>query len=95
MSILLLYLLFFLLLLYFLSLGFLVGLGGGVVTRQRHVVAIPQLVELCGFVLAAAGAAVPEAGQRRTYLHAFHCHRALNGLTKLDGERQVRKASSI
>lgn len=56
---------------------------------QRHaLVAIPQLVELGGFVLAAAGAAVPEAGQRRTHLHTFHCHRALDGLTKLDGERR-------
>lgn len=56
---------------------------------QRHaLVAIPQLVQLGGFVLAAAGAAVPEAGQRRTHLHTFHRHRALDGLTKLDGGRQ-------
>lgn len=53
------------------------------VARQRHVVAVPQLVELGGLVLAAAGAAVPEAGQRRTHLHAFHRHRALDGLAKL------------
>lgn len=58
---------------------------------QRHaLVAIPQLVELGGFILAAAGAAVPEAGQRRTHLHTFYRHRTLNGLAKLDGERQVR-----
>lgn len=56
---------------------------------QRHaLVTIPQLVELSGFVLAAAGAAVPETGQRRSYLHTLHCHRALDGLAKLDGERQ-------
>lgn len=87
-----LHLLFFLLLLlYFLSLGFFVGLGRGVVARQRHVVAIPQLVELGGFVLAAAGAAVPETGQRGTYLHAFDCHRALDGLTELGRERREKK----
>ncbi len=59
---------------------------------QRHaLVAIPQLVEFSDFVLAAAGAAVPEAGQRRTYLHTLHRHRALDGLAKLDGEVQVRE----
>lgn len=66
-----------------LSLGLLVGLGGSVVARQRHVVAIPQLVELGGLVLAAAGGAVPEAGQRGAHLHALDRHRALDGLAKL------------
>lgn len=66
-----------------LSLGLLVGLGGSVVARQRHVVAVPQLVELGGLVLAAAGGAVPEAGQRGAHLHALHRHRALDGLAKL------------
>lgn len=80
-----------LLLLLFPSLGLLVGLGGGVFAGQRHaLVAVPQLVELGGLVLAAAGAAVPEAGQRRTYLHTLHRHRALDGLAKLDGERPDR-----
>lgn len=62
---------------------------------QRHaLVAIPQLVELGGFVLAAAGAAVPEAGQRRTHLHPFHRHRALDGFAELDGERPVREEAT-
>lgn len=70
------------------SLGLLVRLGGSVVARQRHVVAIPQLVELGGLVLAAAGGAVPEAGQRGAHLHALHRHRALDGLAELkEGER--------
>lgn len=56
------------------------------VSRERHVVAVPQLVELGGFVLAAAGAAVPEAGQGRTHFHALHRHRALDGLPELDGK---------
>lgn len=86
--VLLLQLLLSLVLLDVLSLGLLVGLGGSVVARQRHVVAIPQLVELGGLVLAAAGAAVPEAGQRGAHLHALHCHRALDGLAKLKEEEE-------
>lgn len=74
-----------------LSLGLLVGLGGSVVARQRHVVAIPQLVELGGLVLAAAGGAVPEAGQWGAHLHALYRHRALDGLAKLkEGEGGVK-----
>lgn len=42
---------------------------------QRHaLVAIPQLVELGGLILAAAGAAVPEAGKRGANLDALHRH---------------------
>lgn len=45
-------------------------------------------MELRGLVLTAAGAAVPEAGQRRPYLHALHRDRALDGFTELqEGER--------
>lgn len=77
-------------LLHVLSLGLLVGLGGSVVARQRHVVAIPQLVKLGGLVLAAAGATVPEAGQRGAHLHALHGHRALDGLAKLkEGQKKA------
>lgn len=73
------------------SLGLLVGLGGGGFAGQRHaLVAVPQFVELRGLVLAAAGAAVPETGQGRPHLHAFHRHRALDGFAELDGERQRR-----
>lgn len=73
----------------FFSLGLLVGLGGGVLAGQRHaLVAIPQLVELSGLVLAAAGAAVPEAGQGWTHLHTFHRHGALDGFAELRGERR-------
>lgn len=62
------------------------------VARQRHVVAIPQLVELGGLVLAAAGGAVPEAGQWGAHLHALHRHRALDGLAKLkEGEGGVKR----
>lgn len=66
---------------------------------QRYApVAVPQLVELGGLALAAAGAggaAVPETGQWRTHFHTFHRHRALNGLAKLDGESNpVRKEAT-
>lgn len=77
-------------LLCFLSLGLLVRLGGGEVAGQRGVVAVPQLVELGGLGLAAAGAAVPETGQGRTQFGAFGGHRALDGLAQLErkgGER--------
>lgn len=57
------------------------GEGHGFVT-------VPQLVELCGFVLAiaaaaAAGATVPETGQRGAHFHPLHCHRTLDGLPQL------------
>lgn len=62
-------------------------------TGQRHTpVAVPQLMELGGLALAAAGAAgaaVSETGQRRTHFHTFHRHGALNGLTKLNEERET------
>lgn len=75
------------------SLGLLVGLGGRVFAGQGHaLVAVPQLVQLGGFVLAAAGAAVSEAGQRRAHLHALHRHRALDGLTKLEGGKKGRES---
>lgn len=45
--------------------------------------AIPQLVELGGLVLTAAGAAVPETGQGGTQLCPFDGHGALDGLTEL------------
>lgn len=45
--------------------------------------AIPQLVQLGGLVLAAAGAAVPETGQGGTQLGTFGGHGALDGLTEL------------
>lgn len=85
--------LFFLLRSTTLSLGLLVGLGGRVFAGQGHaLVAVPQLVQLGGFVLAAAGAAVSEAGQRRAHLHALHRHRALDGLTKLEGGKKGRES---
>lgn len=84
------------------SLGLLAGLGGGVVLGQRHaLVAIPQLVDLGGLVLAAAGAAVPEAGQRRTHLHPLHRHGALDGFAKLmmegggGGDTKLRDLESV
>lgn len=83
-----------------LSLGLLLRLRLGEVTRQRGVVVIPQLVQLGGLVLAAAGAAVPETGQGGTQLHTFGLHRALDGLTELRREGrerrevQARRASS-
>lgn len=81
------------------SLGLLVRLRLGEVTGQRRVVAIPQLVQLGGLVLAAAGAAVPETGQGGTQLRTFDSHGALDGLTELRRkgrerrEGQVRRAS--
>ena len=50
-------------------------------------VAVPQFVQLSGLVLAAAGAAVTEAGQWGAHFHALHVHRALDGLPQL-GEKQ-------
>lgn len=75
----------------FLSQRLLVGLGGGEVTGQRRVVAIPQLVELGGLVLAAAGAAVPETGQGGTQLGTFGGHGALDGLTELERRGRERR----
>lgn len=58
------------------------------VTRQSHVgVTVPQFVELGHFGVAAAGAAVPEAGQRRAHLHPLHRHRSLDGLAQLQHAR--------
>lgn len=74
-----------------LSLGLLVGLRLGEVTRQRRVVAIPQLVQLGGLVLAAAGAAVPETGQGGTQLRTFGSHGALDGLTELRRKGRERR----
>lgn len=63
---------------------------------QRHaLVPIPQLVELGGFVLAAAGAAVPETGQWRTHLHTFHRHGTLDGLAKLEGRELEKKVKTL
>lgn len=51
---------------------------------QHYVgVAVPQFVELCDFSVTAAGATVPEAGQRGAHLHTLHRHRTLNSLTQL------------
>lgn len=70
------------------SLRLLVRVGRLVVPRQRHVgVPVPQFVELGHFGVAAAGAAVPEAGQWGAHLHALHSHRTLDGLTQLQREK--------
>lgn len=82
-----------LLLLHLLSLGLLVGLREGEVPGQRRVVAIPQLVELGGLVLTAAGSAVPETGQGRTHFGTFNGHGALDGLAEL--ERQARERREV
>lgn len=71
------------------SLGLLVGLRRSVILRQRHaLVTVPQLVELSGLVLTAAGAAVPETGQWRSHLHTLDRHRAFDGLTELREQRE-------
>lgn len=81
--------------LHLLSLGLLVGLRLGEVTRQRRVVAIPQLVQLGGLVLAAAGAAVPETGQGGTQLGALGGHGALDGLTELRRKGRERREAWV
>lgn len=63
----------------------------GEVTGQQRGVAIPQLVELGGLVLAAAaGAAVPETGQWGTHFGTFDDHGALDGLTELERKGRER-----
>lgn len=52
---------------------------------------IPQLVEFGGLVLAAAGAAVPETGQRGPQLGTFDGHGALDGLTELQRKGRERR----
>lgn len=78
-----------------LSLGLLVRLRLGEVTGQRRVVAIPQLVQLGGLVLAAAGAAVPETGQGGTQLGALGGHGALDGLPELRREGRERREAWV
>lgn len=83
-------------LLRFHSLGLLVRLRGGDVTGQRRVVVIPQLVELGGLVLAAAGgAAVPETGQGGTQFGTFGGHGALDGLAELERKGSERREVRI
>lgn len=57
--------------------------------------AIPQLVELGGLVLAAAGAAVPETGQGGTQFGPFDGQGALDGLAQLVRKGRERREVQI